>query len=82
MADLTFLRYEVEDASVRLTFLNPDPGPGRASEYTIVVSDAELAAVTTSPELRTLVTAKLRRKLQAANIASKLDGFIGQSVTI
>lgn len=82
MATLTFTGYEVDDASVRLTFLNPDPGPGRASEYTIAVSDAELAAVTTAAQLRTLVTAKLQRKLQAANIASKLDGFIGQPVTI
>jgi hypothetical protein len=32
--------------------------------------------------LRALVIGKLKRKLQADGIASKLDTFIGQSVTI
>lgn len=80
--EMVFVRYEVQDDGVTLEFLAPDPGPGRLTAYSIFVTDAELAATTTSPQLRTLVTAKLQRKVQATNIASKLDGFIGQSVTI
>lgn len=82
MADLTFLRYEVEDTGTLLEFLHASPGPGNATNYTIRFTDAELAAVTTALQLRNAVQAKLRRKLQAENIASKLDTFIGQTVTI
>ncbi len=82
MADLTFLRYRVEDDATYMEFLWPNPGPGLATNYTIRLTDAELAAVTTQPQLRTLVISKLQRKLQAAGIASKLDLFINQTVTI
>jgi hypothetical protein len=82
MADFQFLRYEVEDASVLMEFLNANPGPGNPSNYTIRFTDAELAAVTTNLQLRNAVQVKLRRKLQAEGIASKLDAFIGMSVTI
>jgi hypothetical protein len=82
MADLQFLRYEVEDAGTIMVFLNPAPGPNSASEYTIRFTDAELGAVTTQLQLRNAVQAKLRRKLQAEGIATKLDAFIGMSVTI
>lgn len=82
MALLTFQSYEVEDTGVAMTFVNFTPGAGLPTDYTIRVTDAELAAVTTAVQLRNLVTTKLQRKLQAAGIASKLDTFIGQSVTI
>lgn len=82
MADLTFLRYEVTDTGVSMEFLNPAPGPAKTTNYTIFVTDAELSGVSTPAALRTLVVAKLQRKLQASGIASKLDTFIGQTVTI
>ena len=82
MASLTFLSYEVEDTGIEMEFLNPTPGPGKATNYTIFVTDAELSGVSTPAQLRTLVVAKLQRKIQASGIASKLDTFIGQSVTI
>jgi hypothetical protein len=82
MADLTFLRYVVEDDATYLEFLWPEPGAGKATNYTIRLTDAELAAVTNAAQLRTLVTGKLQRKLQATGIASRLDSFIGQTVTI
>jgi hypothetical protein len=82
MADFQFLRYEVEDASIAMEFLNAAPGAGNPTNYTIRFSDAELGAVTTQLQLRNAVQAKLRRKLQAEGIASKLDAFVGMSVTI
>jgi hypothetical protein len=82
MADFQFLRYEVEDSSVLLEFLNAAPGPGNPTNYTIRLTDTELASLTTSVLLRNAVQAKLRRKLQAEGVAAKLDPFIGQTVTI
>lgn len=84
MANLTFIKYEVTDEGVDLTFLDANPAAsGRtASYYMVAVTDAELAVVTTAVQLRTLVIGKLSRKLHASGIASKLDGFIGQTVTI
>lgn len=82
MADLTFLSYEITDLGTELEFLNPAPGAGKPTNYTILLTDTELSGVSTANQLRTLVTGKLQRKLQTANIASKLDPFIGQSVTI
>jgi len=73
--------YSVTDEGIVLEFLNPDPGGGNESLYYIRLSDVELAAVTTQQQLRNLVTTKLERKIRAANIASKLDQFIGQSIT-
>lgn len=82
MADLTFIGYEVTDSGTTLEFVNPNPGAGKPTNYTILLTDAELSSVSTANQLRTLVTGKLQRKLQAANIASKLDPFIGATVTI
>lgn len=82
MPDLTFLRYKVSDAGVEMEFVNPFPGAGLPTNYTILLTDAELSSVTNLAQLRTLVVAKLQRKIQAAGIASKLDPLIGQSVTI
>lgn len=74
--------YRVMDAGIEMTFVCLNPGPGEVSVYTIVLTDAELAAVTTQPQLTTLVRNKLERKYRMVNIASKLDLFIGQSLII
>jgi len=81
-ATMTFMDYQVEDGGIRLHFLCPDPGPGEASDYFVLVTDDELSGISSLPELKQLVTAKLERALRATNIASKLDGLIGQSLTI
>lgn len=80
--DMIFTHYEITDSGVTLTFTSPDPGPGRPSDYSVALTDAELASVGTNAQLRTLVTTKLQRKLQATGIATRLDPFIGQSITI
>ena len=74
--------YRVTDTGIEMNFLCPAPGPGQNSYYTIMLTDAELASVTNQAQLRTLVTTKLNRKIRATNIASKLDQFVGQSITI
>jgi hypothetical protein len=73
---LTFQGYSVGDSGITLYFTSDN---GRVKLF---LADSELTAVTTQVQLRALVTAKLRRKLQAEGIASKLDAFVGMSVTI
>lgn len=80
--DLEFLRYTIDDAGVTMEFVCYEPGPGRPTNYAITITDSELAATTTTVALRALVKGKLGRKLLAAGVASKLDGFVGQTVTI
>ena len=77
--DLTFLSYTVDTDGTSLLFTAM---PAISEEYRIFFTDAELAAITTQLQLRNAVTTKLQRKVQAVGIASKLDGFIGQQVTI
>jgi len=81
-AVLVFTSYVVIDAGIEMAFICSNPGPGEVSEYTILMTDAELATVTTQAQLRTLVTTKLNRRYRATGIASKLDQFILQSITI
>ena len=81
-AVLRFDSYRVMDNALELTFLALDPGAGEESYRLISLTDAELAGVSTQVQLRNLVIAKLQRKERAANIASKLDQFIGQTVTV
>lgn len=81
-ATLTFTAYTVTDGTITMTFTSPDPGAGQPSNYTIDVTDADLATVTNGATFATLVQAKLDRKLRATGIASKLDARIGQSLTV
>jgi hypothetical protein len=78
--NLTFRAYEVRDSEIGMTFLTPE-GDGSAS-VVIVLTDAELSSVSTQGQLLTLVTTKLQRKVHKAGIASKLDQFVGQMITI
>lgn len=71
-----------EPDGVYLTFTSPDPGPGEESDVVILLTDTDLAAVTTQVQLRDLIQNKLNRRVRAAGIASKLDPFIGQSLTV
>lgn len=79
---LTFTSYEVTDTGITLHFVSPDPGPGKPLDYYVMLADAEIAGVSTQPQLRTLVTTKLNRKLRAVGFSTKLDPFIGQSLVI
>lgn len=81
-ATFTFTAYEVTDAGIVMAFVCLNPGPGEANDYSVLVTDAELAAVTTAPQFTALVQTKLQRKVRGAGIASKLDARIGQSLTV
>jgi hypothetical protein len=78
----TFSRYAVEDSGIRMFFVALTPGPGMPNDLDIFLTDTELAGVANQPQLNTLVQSKLNRKIRAATIASKLDPFIGQTVTV
>lgn len=80
--NLTFIGYEVTDTGIVLHFTWPNrPTPG-VTEFFVLLTDAELSAITTQAQLRTLVMNKLNRKLRATGIATKLDPFVGQTITI
>lgn len=79
---LTFTDYEIRDDGIALRFLAADPGPGQESYYTILLTDTELAGIANQAALATLVRTKLNRKLRATGIATRLDGFIGQSIVV
>ena len=81
-ATFTFTAYEVRDDGIRMDFVCLNPGPGQANDYSIVITDAELAAVSTVPQFTTLVTNKLQRKIRASGIAAKLDPRIGAALVI
>jgi hypothetical protein len=81
-ATMTFTRYEVTDTGVDLIFVCPNPGGGEPSEYKVNLTDAEIASVSTTPQLKTLVTTKLSRRYRATGLSTKLDALIGQSVVI
>lgn len=74
--------YKVGDDGIHLFFFCADPGPGEENEWMILITDADLAGVTTNPQLRQLVLDKFARKIRGQNIATKLDAFIGQNVTV
>ena len=74
--NFTFEYYTITDSGIELFFLN-----GNARTM-IFLTDAELVGVSTQAQLRTLVIAKLKRKLKADCIASKLDALIGGTVPI
>lgn len=81
-ANLTmiFIDYLVNDDGVVLHFLCPNPGAAQESDYYVLLTDAEIASVSTTPQLATLVKSKLQRKLRATGMATKLDALIGQSL--
>ena len=79
---LMFVSYMVTVDGILLRFRSPDPGPGEASELEILLTDTELAGVTTQLQLRNLVQTKLERQIRATGIASKLDPLIGQTLTV
>ena len=77
-ASVRFVSYQVTDAGTELTFERLDAD----QRYVVLLTDAELAGVSTQVQLRKLVVTKLNRKIKASLVASKLDAFIGQTVTL
>lgn len=81
-ATMVFTDYQIKDEGLELHFVCPNPGAGEASDYYVLATDAELSVITKVSEFKTLIVNKLQRKLRAANLASKLDPYVGQSVVI
>lgn len=81
-AVMTFTDYQVTDQGILFHFVCANPGPGQPSDYYVLVTDTELAGVSTQQQLVTLVTGKLQRRFRATGIATKLDPLVGQSITI
>lgn len=81
-AVMVFTDYAITDDGIGLHFVCGNPGAGQPSDYTIELTDTELAGVVTALALKNLATDKLNRKFRSANIASKLDAIVGQSITI
>lgn len=81
-AVMTFVGYEVEDTAILFHFVCAAPGSGEPSDYYIRLTDTELNATTNTTQLRSALTTKLQRKLRASGIASRLDSFVGQTITV
>ena len=81
-AVMTFTSYKVLDIAIELHFECHNPGPGEVVDYYILITDTEIAALTSLSDFATLVDAKLKRKLRGLNIANRLDALIGQSRVI
>ena len=81
-ATMVFMDYQIRDDGIELHFVCYNPGPGEITDYYILITDAEITAISNATQFKALIVAKLQRKLRAANLASKLDPFIGQSVVI
>lgn len=85
---LTFIDYQMVSPDnqpllgVRLHFVCLDPGPEQPSDYFVLLTTTELAAVTTQLQLRNLVQGKLNEQIRATGIATKLDPFIGQNLVV
>jgi hypothetical protein len=80
--EFVFTEYTIRDGEIVLFFVCTNPGPGMISNYSVVVTDTELSNISTQAQFLNLVTTKLQRKYRGSNIATKLDSFIGRSVTI
>jgi len=78
---LFFESYTVQDSGIALRFEERFPD-GHSDYQSIFLTQPELDVVSTQAQLRSLVEQKLKRKLNALGIASKLNQFIGQAVTI
>lgn len=78
---LTFAGYEIRDADtlIHLVIQPPDPGPGKATDVYIPLTDAEVTSITTGASFVALLKPKLQRKMLGTGISSKLDPFVGQS---
>lgn len=92
-AVLTFTGYEVFPAqpnavpplpvTVALTFVCGDPGPSMSATYTITATETELTLALTNADLKALLVDKLKAQFKPVSAnATRLDGLIGQTVTV
>ena len=79
---LTFTSYTATDDGIILAFVAADPGAGQPSDYTVTLTDVDLATVINGATFLSLVQSKLNRKFRATGIASKLDARIGDTITV
>jgi len=82
MASFRFVAYRVKDSTIDMLFDWADAPPGTCTDIVVVLTDAELAAVSSQANLVALARTKLKRKMKAEGIANKLDAAIGQTIMI
>jgi hypothetical protein len=81
-ATFTLTDYTIPDSGVQLHFVCANPGPSQVTDYIIVLTDTEISSVSTVADFKALVTTKLQRRYRTTALSTKLDGMVGQSVTI
>ena len=79
---LIFADYAVNEDDIALRFTVADPALGEPAEYTIRITEAEIASASTGPQLRALLTSKLTRQQQATVTTARLDALLGADLTI
>jgi hypothetical protein len=81
-AVMIFTDYQVQDNDLTtLHFICNFPGPGQPTDYYISFTDAQIQAIGTAQQAIAAVTAALQRKYRSS-IATTLNSYIGQSITI
>lgn len=78
MATAVFVGYTPVDDGIELRFCVP---PETLEFVRVLVTDSELSGAANAAAVKALAIAKLQRKVNAANIAAKLDALVGQSIT-
>lgn len=73
---LTFTRYRIVRDGIEIYFTDAE------NTYMVFLTDAELNTANSQIALRNLLTTKLERQINRVGIASKLDAFIGQNITV
>ena len=73
-ATMVYQGRTVTDAGVVVRFICPDPGPGEVSDYSILITAADVASVTTLASLQTILISKLQAKYrETATLGAKLN---------
>jgi hypothetical protein len=79
---MTFTAYKLDATGVEMNFVCNNPGEEAFSNWPINITYAELAAVSTQPQMLNLVTTKLNQRYRNVVAMGKLDPLIGQSIVI
>lgn len=79
---LTVLDYKILDEGAVVHMNWSDAPGGEANDVYIAMTDSEIQGMTDLAGAQTLLTTKLKRKMQGTGIAAKLDLLVSRVFTI
>lgn len=79
---MTFTAFTpLDDGIIQINLVCLTPGAGEATDYIVYITDAEFAAASTNPLLRTLVSDKLNRKYRLTGF-TRLTALLGATFSV